>query len=102
MNDRNTVFSIFGAFVSGLALGAAAVVLSDKDNRKMISNKVSDFKDNALEAGEDFSEKFNDKKNELKEKISDKGEELMGRGSKELSVRLEALEKSLRETRKSL
>jgi hypothetical protein len=88
-NEKKSESGVMSALVMGAALGAAAMVLSKKENRKMIRSKVNEL----LEMGEDRMERAGEAIDELKDqgrkriaqqvtKVSDKLQETEGRMKK--------------------
>lgn len=72
------------ALVTGAVIGAAAVVLSKKENRQKISRKFNDI----LEMGEDKMNDIEDTIDDLK----DKGKKTLANGVERVSEKLEETE----------
>jgi gas vesicle protein len=72
------------ALVTGAVIGAAAVVLSKKENRQKISRKFSDF----LEMGEN---KMNDVQDSIQD-LKEKGKKTLANGVDKVSEKLEEAE----------
>ncbi len=80
-NEKSSGAGVLTGAVVGLAVGAAAVILSKKQNR----NKIKTHIHNMLEVGEDTIQDTKDSINDLKDKARNKVSQEMKKTSEKLA-----------------
>ncbi len=83
---------VFGALLTGIAIGAAAIFFAKKDNRKNVAKKLQYFLDMGNDKVDEISEKIDHLKDSAKKRVSE--------GASELQDKLEDTEKKVRKIAK--